>query len=109
MPASTTASKISSSGAAGAAGAKEMTRRTLLIVDDEEGPRQSLRVVFKSEYDLLLASDGATAIEMARKQKVDAAILDIRMTGMSGIEVLQGLKTVDPHIEVIMLTAYKTN
>jgi two-component system, sensor histidine kinase and response regulator len=108
MPASTTASKISSSVAAGAAGTKEMTRRTLLIVDDEEGPRQSLRVVFKNEYDLLLASDGATAIEMARKQKVDAAILDIRMTGMSGIEVLQGLKTVDPHIEVIMLTAYET-
>jgi two-component system, sensor histidine kinase and response regulator len=87
---------------------KDTTRRTLLIVDDEEGPRQSLRVVFKSEYDLLLASDGATAIEMARRQKVDAAILDIRMTGMSGIEVLQGLKTVDPHMEVIMLTAYET-
>jgi two-component system, sensor histidine kinase and response regulator len=94
--------------APGGNAAKEASRRTLLIVDDEEGPRQSLRVVFKSEYDLLLASDGATAIEMARKQKIDAAILDIRMTGMSGIEVLQGLKTVDPHIEVIMLTAYET-
>jgi signal transduction histidine kinase len=87
---------------------KETRRRTLLVVDDEEGPRQSLRVVFKSEYDLLLASDGAAAIEMARQQKIDAAILDIRMEGMSGIEVLQGLKTVDPHIEVIMLTAYET-
>ncbi len=87
---------------------KEAPRRTLLVVDDEEGPRQSLRVVFKSEYDLLLASDGATAIDMARKQKIDAAILDIRMTGMSGIEVLQRLKAVDPHIEVIMLTAYET-
>jgi two-component system, sensor histidine kinase and response regulator len=87
---------------------KETRRRTLLIVDDEEGPRQSLRVVFKSEYDLLLAGDGPTAIEMARKQKIDAAILDIRMEGMSGIEVLQGLKIVDPHIEVIMLTAYET-
>lgn len=91
-----------------AAAPKEGRRRTLLVVDDEEGPRQSLRVVFKNEYDLLLASDGATAIDMARKHKVDAAILDIRMEGMSGIEVLQGLKTVDPHIEVIMLTAYET-
>src|SRR5688572_32520789 len=87
---------------------KNTPRRTLLIVDDEEGPRQSLRVVFKNEYDLLLAGDGATAIEFVRKQKIDAAILDIRMTGMSGIEVLQGLKAVDPHIEVIMLTAYET-
>lgn len=87
---------------------KEHRRRTLLVVDDEEGPRQSLRVVFKNEYDLLLASDGQMAIDMARKQKIDAAILDIRMVGMSGIEVLQGLKAVDPQIEVIMLTAYET-
>jgi signal transduction histidine kinase len=80
----------------------------LLIVDDEEGPRQSLRVVFKNEYDLLLAADGQTAVEMARKQRIDAAILDLRMGDMSGIEVLQELKAVDPHIEVIMLTAYET-
>ena len=83
-------------------------RRTLLIVDDEEGPRQSLRVVFKNEYDLIIVDDGAKAIEAARQQKMDVAILDIRMTGMSGIEVLQGLKAVDPHTEVIMLTAYET-
>lgn len=83
-------------------------RRTLLIVDDEDGPRQSLRVVFKNDYELLLADSGTVAIEMARKHKIDAAILDFRMVGMSGIEVLQGLKTVDPHIEVIMLTAYET-
>jgi signal transduction histidine kinase len=87
---------------------KEGRRRTLLVVDDEEGPRQSLRVVFKNEYELLLAADGATALDMARKHKIDAAILDLRMGDMSGIEVLQGLKTVDPHIEVIMLTAYET-
>lgn len=83
-------------------------RRTLLIVDDEEGPRQSLRIVFKSEYDLLLASDGEGAIEMVKKNRVDAAVLDIRMIGMSGIELLERLKLVDPHIEIIMLTAYET-
>jgi len=87
---------------------KETRRRTLLVVDDEEGPRQSLRVVFKNEYDMLLASDGAMAIELARKQKIDVAILDIRMVGMTGIDVLQGLKAVDPQIEVIMLTAYES-
>lgn len=89
-------------------GVKETRRRKLLIVDDEEGPRQSLRVVFKNDYELLLADDGEVAIEMARQQKIDAAILDIRMANMSGIDVLQGLKAVDPHIEVIMLTAYET-
>jgi two-component system, sensor histidine kinase and response regulator len=83
-------------------------RRTLLIVDDEEGPRQSLRVVFKDDYSLLLASNGLDALELARKHKIDAALLDIRMTGMSGTEVLEKIKVLDPAIEVIMLTAYET-
>jgi len=83
-------------------------KRTLLIVDDEEGPRQSLRVVFKDDYNLLLANDGARAIELARENRVDVAITDIRMVGMSGVELLEQLKAVDPGIEVIMLTAYET-
>ena len=81
---------------------------TLLIVDDEEGPRQSLRVIFKDEFDLLMASDGATAIELAQKNKIDVAVLDIRMAGMSGIEVLERLKYVAPRIEVVMMTAFET-
>ena len=83
-------------------------KRTLLIVDDEEGPRQSLRVVFKDDYNLLMANDGARAIELARQNKVDVVITDIRMVGMSGVELLEQLKAVDPAIEVIMLTAYET-
>jgi len=83
-------------------------KRTLLIVDDEEGPRQSLRVVFKDEYNLLMANDGNRAIELAKQNKIDVAITDIRMVGMSGVELLEHLKAVDPAIEVIMLTAYET-
>lgn len=83
-------------------------RGTLLVVDDEEGPRQSLRVVFKDEYNLLLAADGRSAVEFAQKNRIDVAVLDIRMGGMSGIEVLERLKFVDPHIEVVMMTAFET-
>jgi two-component system, sensor histidine kinase and response regulator len=83
-------------------------RGTLLIVDDEEGPRLSLQVVFKEEFDILLASDGPSAIELAQKHRIDVAILDIRMSGMSGIEVLERLKYVDPGIEVVMMTAFET-
>jgi signal transduction histidine kinase len=81
---------------------------TMLVVDDEEGPRQSLRVIFKDDYDLLMASDGASAIELAQKNKIDIAVCDIRMAGMSGIEVLERLKYVDPSIEVVMMTAFET-
>ncbi len=83
-------------------------RGTLLIVDDEDGPRQSLRVIFKDEYELLMAEDGATAIELAQNHEIDVALLDIRMAGMSGIEVLERLKYVKPDLEAIMMTAFET-
>ncbi|MDD3179726.1 MAG: response regulator [Opitutaceae bacterium] len=81
---------------------------TLLIVDDEEGPRQSLRMVFKKDFNAVAIEDGDQALELARQHPVHIAILDIRMAGKSGIDVLRGLKAIDPHIEVIMLTAYET-
>src|ERR1700691_5630366 len=81
---------------------------TVLIVDDEDGPRHSLRVIFKDDYNLLMAEDGPTAIELAQKNEIDVAVLDIRMAGMSGIEVLERLKYVKPDIEAIMMTAFET-
>src|SRR6202453_3870107 len=83
-------------------------RGTLLIVDDEDGPRQSLRVIFKDEYDLLMAADGPSAIALVQKNEIDVAVLDIRMAGMSGIEVLERIKYVNPNIEAIMMTAFET-
>jgi signal transduction histidine kinase len=83
-------------------------RGTLLIVDDEEGPRMSLRVIFKDNFNLLMAEDGPTAIELAQKHDIDVAILDIRMAGMSGIEVLERLRFIQPEIEAIMITAFET-
>ena len=89
---------------------EEQLRRkgTLLVVDDEDTVRQSLRVIFKDDYDIVMAADGATAIQLAQDRKIDVAILDIKMASMSGIEVLERLKFVDPSIEVVMLTAFET-
>jgi signal transduction histidine kinase len=80
----------------------------LLVVDDEEGPRQSLNVIFKDEYEVWMAPDGPTAIQLVQHHKIDVAILDIRMAGMSGIELLERLKNVDPGIEAVMMTAFET-
>ena len=80
----------------------------LLIVDDEDGPRQSLWIIFKDEYKLLIAEDGPTAIELAKQHRIDVAVLDVLMSGMSGIDVLERLKNLNPNIEVIMMTAFET-
>src|SRR5262249_30765681 len=81
---------------------------TILVVDDEEGPRQSLRVIFGDHYNVLLAADGPTGVKLAQNNRIDVAVLDIRMAGMSGLEVLERLKFIDPGIEVVMMTAYET-
>jgi len=81
---------------------------TMLVVDDEEGPRMSLKVVFNDEFNVLMAEDGPTAIELARNHRIDVAVLDIRMAGMSGIEVLERLRYLDSSIEAVMMTAFET-
>ncbi len=81
---------------------------TLLIVDDEPGPRESLRIVFKDRYSCVIATCGREGIEYARNHVVDAAVLDIKMPDLSGVDVLRELKEIDPDIECVMLTGYET-
>ncbi len=85
-----------------------VSKPILLVVDDEEGPRQSLRIVFKNDYQVLLASDGIEAIMLARSHSICVAVCDIMMFGMSGVDLLKELKQIDPTIEVVMLTAFET-
>jgi len=108
MPATSEPVMAKTSAAEGDSTTFRKRRGTVLVVDDEEGPRQSLRVIFKDEYNLLMAEDGPTAIELAKQHPIDVAVLDIRMAGMSGIEVLERLKYVNPNIEAIMITAFET-
>jgi len=80
----------------------------MLVIDDEEGPRLSLRMVFKNDFRVHTVENGDQAVEFARHNPVHVAILDIRMAGRSGIEVLRNLKEIDPYMEIMMLTAYET-
>ncbi len=83
-------------------------RRTLLIVDDDEAPRLALEHAFKKEYRILLAANGPQALAIVAAEPVDAAIVDIRMPGMSGIELLTHIKEQYPWVEVVILTGYET-
>ena len=68
--------------------------KTILIVDDEKNIRQLYKETFeKAKYKVLLAETGNEALQVAKDNKVDLVILDIRLADMNGLEVLERLST----------------
>jgi PAS domain S-box-containing protein len=82
------------------------TAARILVVDDELGPRESLRMLLKPSYDIHTADSGRAALALLPQVRPDIVILDIKMPEMDGLEVLRRVKQVDPTIEVVMITAY---
>jgi DNA-binding NtrC family response regulator len=79
----------------------------LLLVDDEEDFLNSLaKRLGKRDFDITTATEGKVAIKVAKKGKFDVAILDMKMPGMDGMEVLRILKKKHNFLEVIILTGY---
>ena len=84
-----------------------MKQETILVVDDEEVMRDVLQsLLTKAGYEVMLASDGALGLAMARKHAFDAAIVDVMLPEIGGLELLEELKKVDPDLVVLMITAY---
>jgi DNA-binding NtrC family response regulator len=83
-----------------------ITRRgTVLVVDDEEGVRASIRVILEDTCEVLEAETGADALEILRTRDVDLVMLDQRMPGEPGIDVLPRVKAADPTTVVVIATA----
>ena len=85
-----------------------MARPVVLVVDDDPGVRESFRLILEDHYDVTDVPDGPTALDVVRTSTVDLVLLDIRLPGMDGIEVLERIKVLDEGIEVILVTAVKT-
>jgi PAS domain S-box-containing protein len=81
-------------------------RARILVVDDEIGPRESLRMILKPSYEIATADSGETALKTLPTFNPDLVFMDIKMPKMDGIELLQRIKAVDPTIEAVMITAY---
>ncbi|MBI4515428.1 MAG: hybrid sensor histidine kinase/response regulator [Deltaproteobacteria bacterium] len=79
---------------------------SLLIIDDERGPTESLRMIFKPSYKVYTAARAEQALTILRTTPIDVVTLDLRMPGMPGIELLEQIKACDPDIEVIIVTGY---
>lgn len=78
----------------------------ILIVDDELGPRESLKMILNPYYNVHVAERGVQAIDLLNKFPVDLVTLDLKMPGLTGINVLEKVKQRDPDIEAIIITGY---
>lgn len=79
----------------------------LLIVDDQYGIRLLLHEIFKKEgYEVYQAANGFQAIDIVTNDRPDLVVLDMKIPGMDGIEILKRIKEIDQDIKVILMTAY---
>jgi putative two-component system response regulator len=80
----------------------------ILIVDDEIGPRESLRMILKPNYNVYAVENGYAAIQMIQQTEMDVLTLDLKMPGISGIDTLKEIRVIDPDVMVIIITGYGT-
>lgn len=84
-----------------------MDKKKVLIVDDQNGIRVLLMEVFSSEgYSTYQASNGKIALSIVREESPDIVLLDMKIPGMDGLEILKQIKKMEPQMKVIMMTAY---
>jgi len=79
-------------------------RSTVLVVDDERGPRESLRMILSPDYQVLQASSAAEALDVLATETVDLATLDLNMPGMSGQDLMREIRSEHPRVEIIVIT-----
>lgn len=85
------------------------TKATILITDDEKSIRNTLREILEFEnYNIVEAENGEKALNAIKKEQIDLVILDIKMQGMDGIEVLERIKKIEPELPVIMISGHGT-
>ncbi|MBL7156721.1 MAG: response regulator [Candidatus Omnitrophica bacterium] len=83
-------------------------RKKILICDDEEGVRESLKLILEDDYDLAFASTGIEVIDNLKKEPIDLIMLDIKMPKMNGLETLRELKNVSPKTKVVIVSGYRS-
>jgi two-component system, NarL family, response regulator len=87
-------------------------RIRVLIVDDHPVVRVGLRTLIGAEPDMQVVADvgdGAAALEVFAGDRPDIVLLDLRLPGMSGVEVIHAMKEIDPEAKIIVLTTYDTD
>ena len=79
-------------------------KATVLIVDDERGPRESLRMILTPTFRVVCAQTGSEALGLLNRESIDVITLDLKMPGMAGEEVMRTAREAHPHVEIIVIT-----
>jgi len=77
----------------------------MLVVDDEYGPRESLKAIFSGRYTVSTAENARQAVEILTEKKVDIALLDVIMPGKDGLALLKEIQSLYPGVPVVMISA----
>ena len=83
-----------------------MSEPRVLVVDDEEGPREAIRMILKPRYQVYTAGSGEEVLASLAKLQPDVIFMDVKMPRMDGVQLLERVKAVDQKVEVVMITAY---
>jgi putative two-component system response regulator len=84
------------------------SKPTILIVEDEPGPRAAYKVILRPFYNLYLAESAEYAAGLLREHKIDLVILDLKLSGRHGMEFLKDIKRDYEDVEVVIITGYGT-
>ena len=80
---------------------------SILIIDDDKSLLESYTVLLEDEFQVHTAETGEAGLDLLRHQDIHIVLLDIRLPGIDGIEVLRRIKALDENVDVIMITAVK--
>ena len=86
-----------------------MANKKVLICDDEEGIRESLKLILSDIYDLIIVDSGEQAVHALDNTKdIGVMLLDIKMPKVHGLDVLKEIKSKHPKVKIIMVTGYRS-
>lgn len=84
----------------------DSSRPTILIVEDEAGPREALKLILRPFYNLHSVDSAEAALHLLKEQAIDLVTLDLKLPGKQGAELLQDIKRDYEHVEVVVITGY---